>query len=504
MPANSSRPPAARCSSTRSANCRCRRRSSSCARIQEGEIEPVGARKPVKVDVRLISATNRNLIDDVKAGRFREDLFYRLHVFPIAVPPLRERPEDIADLVRHFLARFAAEEGKRIRAIAPDALALLNALSLAGQCPAARERGVPRRRAGGERRRSAATNFPQIARNAAARWRRGPAPSDRFAALPSVNECRRLRSSSGIAADSSRGRPARTTLALLDPPATIRPLEEIETEAHPFRHRPLPRANVGSCAPAADRTLDPLPQARDIWAWKFGGARNRRHKRVARGVTWAAKIGESLRIWDCIPREIDATSLQLSGMLSVLCKSSDRDTFEIGRNIRWLGSVTASRQHRVGAGFGRHWAPRRPLPATAAAIEAAIPRPDSAADLPPPHALAISIRERRRRRPRPTTPRPQTPPGPLRGPMTRNHWIAAAAPAANTAAPADTSATVACAPTHAKPMDAAAIKAPTGKDLVKAPIATRDSGRRLSRSGKAARSARHKAQPLFRPQERAR
>src|SRR5204863_9534316 len=94
---------------------------------QEGQVDPVGAKKPVKVDVRIISATNRNLIADVKSGRFREDLFYRLHVFPITVPPLRERPEDIPDLVRHFLVRFAAEEGKRIRAVSADALALLNA-----------------------------------------------------------------------------------------------------------------------------------------------------------------------------------------------------------------------------------------------------------------------------------------------------------------------------------------------------------------------------------------
>jgi DNA-binding NtrC family response regulator len=93
--------------------------------IQEGEVEPVGARRPVKVDVRIMSATNRDLIADVKAGRFREDLFYRLHVFPITVPPLRERPADIPALARHFLARFAAEEGKRIRLITPEALRVL-------------------------------------------------------------------------------------------------------------------------------------------------------------------------------------------------------------------------------------------------------------------------------------------------------------------------------------------------------------------------------------------
>src|SRR5215475_1254544 len=94
--------------------------------IQEGEVEPVGARKPVKVDVRLISATNRDLVADVKHGRFREDLFYRLHVFPLAVPALADRPEDIPDLARHFLARQCAEEGKRIRTITPDALNLLH------------------------------------------------------------------------------------------------------------------------------------------------------------------------------------------------------------------------------------------------------------------------------------------------------------------------------------------------------------------------------------------
>lgn len=95
--------------------------------IQEGEVDPVGAKRPVKVDIRLISATNRDLIRAVKEGRFREDLYYRLCVFPITLPPLRERAEDIPDLVRHFLARISVEEGKRIRAVQPAVFSLLGA-----------------------------------------------------------------------------------------------------------------------------------------------------------------------------------------------------------------------------------------------------------------------------------------------------------------------------------------------------------------------------------------
>jgi DNA-binding NtrC family response regulator len=95
--------------------------------LQDGEIDPVGARKSVKVDFRLISATNRDLLQQVRAGKFREDLFYRLHIFPITVPPLRDRMEDVPELIRRFVARFAAEEGKRVRAVSADAMRLLSA-----------------------------------------------------------------------------------------------------------------------------------------------------------------------------------------------------------------------------------------------------------------------------------------------------------------------------------------------------------------------------------------
>jgi DNA-binding NtrC family response regulator len=100
--------------------------------LQEGEIDPVGGKKPVRIDIRVISATNTSLVDRVKAGAFREDLYYRLGVFPVGIPPLRMRKADIRALARSFLARFAAEEGRAIRSISPAALELLESHSWPG------------------------------------------------------------------------------------------------------------------------------------------------------------------------------------------------------------------------------------------------------------------------------------------------------------------------------------------------------------------------------------
>ena len=100
--------------------------------LQEGEIDPVGAKRPVKVDIRIIAATNRDMIQLVRDGKFREDLYYRLSVFPLWVPPLRERMDDVPELARHFITKFAAEEGKRIDGLDAQATALLGGYSWPG------------------------------------------------------------------------------------------------------------------------------------------------------------------------------------------------------------------------------------------------------------------------------------------------------------------------------------------------------------------------------------
>ena len=90
--------------------------------LQEGEVERLGSAKTIKVDVRVIAATNKDLEDEIAEGRFREDLYFRLSVIPIAVPPLRERLEDIPALVQHFVAQFSRENNRRPARFSPSAI----------------------------------------------------------------------------------------------------------------------------------------------------------------------------------------------------------------------------------------------------------------------------------------------------------------------------------------------------------------------------------------------
>jgi DNA-binding NtrC family response regulator len=195
--------------------------------IQEGQVDPVGGRKPVKVDVRIISATNRNLIADAKSGRFREDLFYRLHVFPITVPPLRERPEDIPDLVRHFLVRFAAEEGKRIRAVSADALTLLNAHPWPGNVRQL-ENAVFRAVVLAEGDEIGTSEFPQLALHT-----RMPAPAISPDDTPHERPAAPLILEEAPATSPHQAPPSipsADALPLIDASGHVRPLEELEAE----------------------------------------------------------------------------------------------------------------------------------------------------------------------------------------------------------------------------------------------------------------------------------
>src|SRR6266545_1660811 len=201
--------------------------------LQEGEVEPVGARKPVKVDARLISATNRDLIADVKAGRFREDLFYRLHVYPIAVPALGERPEDSPELTRHFLIRFAAEEGKRIARISGEALALLAAYRWPGNVRQL-ENAVFRAVVLAEGDEVGAAEFPQIASQVGGHGQIPVVP-----ALPVATEAEPapMVESAPVAPANTAPPPAAAplaALALLDTNGEVRPLDEVEAEVIRF------------------------------------------------------------------------------------------------------------------------------------------------------------------------------------------------------------------------------------------------------------------------------
>ncbi|MEW6571292.1 MAG: sigma-54 dependent transcriptional regulator [Nitrospirota bacterium] len=100
--------------------------------IETQEFQRVGGSKNIKVDVRIIAATNKDLLEEVKKGNFREDLFYRLNVIPIIVPPLREKKEDIPDLVKYFLKYFATEYGQKAKTINQEALKVLESYDWPG------------------------------------------------------------------------------------------------------------------------------------------------------------------------------------------------------------------------------------------------------------------------------------------------------------------------------------------------------------------------------------
>ncbi|RLA99304.1 MAG: sigma-54-dependent Fis family transcriptional regulator [Deltaproteobacteria bacterium] len=100
--------------------------------IQEKEVQPLGSSQIISVDTRIIAATNRDLEEEVQKGNFRADLYYRLNVFPIYIPPLRERPSDIIPLADHFVLKYAKELGKKVQRISNDALSLLLSYSWPG------------------------------------------------------------------------------------------------------------------------------------------------------------------------------------------------------------------------------------------------------------------------------------------------------------------------------------------------------------------------------------
>ena len=217
--------------------------------LQEGEIDPVGAKRSVKVDFRLVSATNQNLIELVKRGKFREDLFYRLNVFPITIPPLRVRVADIPDLARRFIARFSAEEGKRVRGLSTEAVALLSSYDWPGNVRQL-ENAVFRAVVLADGDELTVAEFPQIAAQVEGfDLRIPPAPASTyattagpiFAPTPAIE----------------KGDP--NMLRLIDESGDVRKLEELEADAIRFALASLSWADVSNGAQARHWPLHAVP-----------------------------------------------------------------------------------------------------------------------------------------------------------------------------------------------------------------------------------------------------
>ncbi|HYW62944.1 MAG TPA: sigma-54 dependent transcriptional regulator [Bradyrhizobium sp.] len=192
--------------------------------LQEGAVEAVGGRKPVKVDVRIISATNRKLLERVKAGHFREDLFYRLHVLPLTIPPLRMRREDIPHLLRHFLTRFCAEENRPISGISGEAMARLAQLDWPGNIRQL-ENAVYRAVVMSEGSQLGLEDFPQA--------QAAPLPQDVHHAEPlTMDSSFHVSAPALVTGNDIPIAPTAVagSLPMLTADGEVRPLEEIESE----------------------------------------------------------------------------------------------------------------------------------------------------------------------------------------------------------------------------------------------------------------------------------
>ncbi len=197
--------------------------------LQQGEVEAVGGRKPVKVDVRIVSATNRNLLDRVKAGQFREDLFYRLHVLPLTIPPLRARREDIPHLVRHFVARFCAEENRQIAGISGEAMASLGQMPWPGNVRQL-ENAIYRAVVMSEGGPLQIADFPQ----ASVQVDHGTIVLERSRSSEPSSQVNGIEIPIVPAAAPGKFQPAFGCLIMVGEDGEVRPLEEMEAEAIRF------------------------------------------------------------------------------------------------------------------------------------------------------------------------------------------------------------------------------------------------------------------------------
>ena len=199
--------------------------------LQESEVDPVGSKRPVKVDVRIISATNRDLAERVRSGEFREDLYYRLNVFPIEAPPLRERKEDIAALADHFITRFNASEGTQIRGLAARTLIMLESHNWPGNVREL-ENAVFRAVILAESDRLQPEDFPQLAALAPAKPEREATEPDLAApAEPSIiSSVQEATDKIAALAEEAEAAP----VPVLDHAGHLRSLEQIERDLIQF------------------------------------------------------------------------------------------------------------------------------------------------------------------------------------------------------------------------------------------------------------------------------